>query len=131
MIVVAIIGILSGVALAGYNSYIRTSSTALVNDHYNQAVRAVRWEYATTHASTSTGLARALPDAPEGWIALINGNGGLAPGGGPAYQPGAGDAVVGAVGVAVTGTWEAGDSAVTVSLPAYNDLPARSETIEM
>jgi len=31
----------------------------------------------------------------------------------------------------VTGTWEAGDSAVTVSLPAYNDLPARSETIDM
>ncbi len=128
---VAIIGILSAVALAGYNSYIRTSSTAVVFDHYEQAVRAVRWEYATSHAAISSGVTRGVPAVPEGWIELINGNGGRAPGGGPAYTPGAGDAVVGAVGVAVTGTWEAGDSEVTVTLPAYNDLPARSESIGM
>lgn len=131
MIVVAIIGILSSVAMAGYNSYIRASSTAVVNDHYEQAIRAVRWEYATSHAAISNGVTRSVPDAPAGWIALINGNGGRAPGGGPAFTPGAGSAAVGAVGISVTGTWATGDSTVTVSLPAFNDLPARSETIEM
>lgn len=131
MIVVAIIGILSSVALAGYNSYIKTSSTAVVNDHYEQAIRAVRWEYATSHAAASSGIPRSVPDAPAGWIALINGNGGRAPGGGPAYLAGAGDAALGAVGVSVSGTWATGDSAVTVTLPAFNSLPGRSETIEM
>lgn len=131
MIVVAIIGVLASIALVGYNGYIRNSSTTVVYDHYEQAVRAVRWEYATTHASISTGISRDVPDVPEGWIALINGNGGRAPGGGPAYQPGTGDAALGTIGVSVTGTWEAGDSAVTVTLPAYNDLPPRSEVIGM
>ena len=131
MIVVALIGILSAVALAGYNGYIKSSSTAIVHDHYEQAVRAVRWEYATAHANTATGLSRGVPDDASGWISLINGNDGRAPGGGPAYVDGAALPNVGAVGISVAGTWATGDSEVTVSRPAFNDLPAKTEIIGM
>ena len=130
MITIAIIGVLSSVALAGYRSYVKTSGTAVVHDHYEQAIRIVRSEYSITHAALSNRIDRTVPDTAAGWIELF-GEGGHAPGGGPAYVPGTGSSGAGAVGITVTGTWEGADSAVTVSLPAYNDLPARTETIEM
>ncbi len=131
MIVVALIGILSAVAVAGYNDYIQTSQTAVVHDQYEQAIRAVRWEYSTSHAATSNGVVRAVPETPEGWIDLINGNNGSAPGGGPAFIPGTGSAAIGAIGVAVSGTWDTGDSQVTLTRPAFNALTERTEVVSM
>ena len=131
MIVVAIIGILAAVGLASYSDYIKTSSTAVVNDHYQQAVRAVRWEYATVHSAMSNGIQREIPSDADGWIALINANEARAPGGGPAYIAGSANAAMGTIGISVTGTWLGGDSAVTLVQPAFNDLPGRTETIDM
>ena len=131
MIVVALIGILSAVAVAGYNDYIKTSQSAVVHDQYEQAIRAVRWEYSTSHAATSNGIARDVPDTAEGWIDLINGNNGLAPGGGPAFVAGTGSANIGAIGVAVSGTWDTGDSQVTLTRPAFNALTERTEIVSM
>lgn len=131
MIVIALIGILSAVALAGYNDYIKTTNTAIVHDHYEQSLRAVRWEFATTHASHSNGVPRAVPTTAEGWIDVINSNEGKAPGGGAAFVTGTGSAAVGAIGVTTSGTWVGGDSEVTLTRPAYNGLAARSESVSM
>jgi len=131
MIVVALIGILSAVALAGYNDYMKTSTTAVVHDHFEQAIRAVRWEYATSHASVSNGVIRSVPVTADGWIDIINSNGGRAPGGGQAFTAGTGSTVTGAIGVTVTGSWAGQDSTVTLTRPLYNDLPMRSESVSM
>jgi len=131
MIVVAMIGILSAVALAGYNDYIKTSSSAVVHDHFEQAIRAVRWEYATSHASSANGLDRPIPDNAAGWIDIINSNEGKAPGGGLAYTAGTGSSASGAIGVTVSGTWGGGDSTVTLTRPLFHDLPMRTESVSM
>ncbi len=131
MIVVGLIGILSSVALAGYNDYIKTSSMAVVHDHYEQGIRAVRGEYAAAYSSASLGVVPAIPATANGWINLINANAGRAPGGGLAFIPGTGSAEVGAVGVAVSGSWAGGDSQVTLTQPAYADLTVRTEVISM
>lgn len=131
MIVVALIGILSAVALAGYNDYTKTAGMSVVFEHYEQGIRAVRWEYSTTHAASANGIDRSVPDDVTGWLDLINSNNGQAPGGGPAYEAGSGTAANGAIGVAVTGTWDAGDSAVTITLPGYRDLATKNVTVEM
>ena len=131
MIVVSIIGILSAVALAGYNDYIKTSSTAVVHDQFEQAIRAVRWEYATSHAATSNGIDRGVPDTASEWIEIVNSNDGRAPGGGLAFTAGTGSSGTGAIGITVSGTWVGGDSTVTLTRPAFNDLPARTESVSM
>jgi len=131
MIVVAMVGILSAVAMSSYNDYIETTNTAIVHDHYEQAVRTVRWEYSNIHASYSNGVARSVPEDPAPWIALMDVSNGRAPGGGPAYVSGVGVAATGAIGVSVTGSWDTGDSTVTISRPAYGSLTATSEDVSM
>lgn len=131
MIVVALIGILSAVALAGYNDYMKTSSTAVVHDHFEQAIRAVRWEYATSHAAQSNGIDRSVPDSAAEWIEIINANEGRAPGGGLAFTSGTGSSVNGAIGVTVTGTWDGGDSTVTLTRPAFHELASKTESVSM
>jgi len=131
MIVVALIGILSAVALAGYNDYMKTTQTAVVHDHFEQAIRAVRWEYSTSHAAMSNGLDRQVPTTAAGWVDIINANQGKAPGGGLAFEPGTGSSVSGAIGVTVTGSWDGGDSSVTLTRPVFHDLPARTESVSM
>jgi len=118
MIVVALIGILSAVALAGYNDYMKTSSTAVVHDHFEQAIRAVRWEYATSHAAQSNGINRSVPDSAAEWIEL-------------AFTSGTGSSVNGAIGVTVTGTWDGGDSTVTLTRPAFHELASKTESVSM
>ncbi len=131
MIVVALIGILSAVALAGYNDYIKTSNTAVVHNHFEQAIRAVRWEYSNSHAAAANGVDLPAPATADGWIEKINGNEGRAPGGGLAYTPGTGSSGTGAIGISVSGTWEGGDSTVTITRPIFNDLPLRAESVSM
>ena len=131
MIVVALVGILSAVALAGYNDYMKTSSSAVVHDHFEQAIRAVRWEYATSHAAAANGINRPVPDTAAGWIDVINANQGKAPGGGLAYTEGAGSSGSGSIGVTVGGTWDGGDSTVTLTRPIFHDLPSRTESVSM
>ena len=131
MIVVALLGILSAVALTGYNDYLETSNATIVHDHYEQGVRTARWEYATSHAAVSNGLTRPVPEDAASWIDIINSSAGRAPGGGPAFVPGSGLDAVGAIGVTVSGSWAAGDAAVTFTRPAYGGLTTKAETVSM
>jgi type IV pilus assembly protein PilA len=128
MIVVAILGVLAGVALVAYQDNIRMSQMSKVSAHYRVAQDFVRWHYANAAGQRSQGMPidPPIPDDAPGWVAQIDLDHVAAPGGGPAFVAGAGDAATGAIGVAVTGTFAHMDSVVTLSRPAYADLPADS-----
>ena len=85
MIVVAIIGILSAVAIPAYQGYIENANMAKVSAHYSSAVNLVRSTIAKGDANVALGLERGTPTDAEGWVTELNKAGGSAPGGGAAY----------------------------------------------
>ena len=85
MIVVAIIGILAAVALPAYQDYIKTANMTKVNAQYENAIRTARATYVKGNTQVALGLASSVPTNADGWIALFNPQGVLAPGGGNAY----------------------------------------------
>mgnify|MGYP000173579698 FL=1 len=85
MIVVAIIGILSAVAIPAYQGYIENANMAKVSAHYSSAINLVRSTIAKGDANVALGLERGTPTDPEGWVTELNKAGGSAPGGGAAY----------------------------------------------
>ena len=131
MIVVAIIGILAAVALPAYQEYIENSNMAKVSSHFEEGVRLIHNEMRKLQADVAIGkladLAAAdalLPDA-QAWVDLLNSNGGVAPGGGDPYEPGAGDAAAGIIGVTETsGSFAGRDLVITVTRPQFASFPA-------
>ena len=85
MIVVAIIGILSAVAIPAYQGYIENANMAKVSAHYSSAVNLVKSTIAKGDANVALGLERGTPTDAEGWVTELNKAGGSAPGGGAAY----------------------------------------------
>ena len=85
MIVVAIIGILSAVAIPAYQGYIENANMAKVSAHYSSAINLVRSTIAKGDANVALGLERGTPTDAEGWVTELNKAGGSAPGGGAAY----------------------------------------------
>ena len=85
MIVVAIIGILSAVAIPAYQGYIENANMAKVSAHYSSAVNLVKSTIAKGDADVALGATSTTPTGAEDWVALLNKAGGSAPGGGPAY----------------------------------------------
>ncbi len=127
MIVVAIIGILAAVALPAYQDYIKTANITKVNAHYESAIRVTKSTMVKGATQRANGLTETTPSTDTDWISLYNPSGVKAPGGTPAYAATA-DATVGSIGVAVSGS--AGIThVVTLSLPAYSDLTAASQSI--
>ena len=131
MIVVAIIGILASVALNAYTQYVRESRMVKVDAHFRVAIDSVKYQYGRAHIETSLGTAPnpPVPSTSAGWVTLIDRDGVPAPGGGPAFVTGAGNASTGAVGLTAAGTWAAADSQVTVTRPAYDGLPITSMVV--
>jgi type IV pilus assembly protein PilA len=135
MIVVAIIGILAAVALPAYQSYIRNANMAKTASHYDEAVRYVSNEMRRVQAGIAIGSMTAADGNAELQSAVLlqrlNGETGLAPGGGAAYVAGAGIEGTGAIGIAQTGTINVSpvDYQVVVDKPAYLDLLPTSATL--
>lgn len=133
MVVVAILGILSAVALRAYNDYIRQSQMAKVSAHYRVAVDYIKFLYGTAQIAQSQGMppSPAVPDTDAGWVTLLEWEGSRAPGGGPAFVAGSGDATTGGIGIIAAGSWAGNDSTVTVTRPAFGDLAVESIVVQM
>ncbi len=100
MIVIAVIGILSVVAVPAYRSYIETANMTKVTANFEEAVRLARSTFVKEKSRLAIGLPASAPTDKEGWIALFNKTGVAAPGGGPAYVTlEKGDPITGAIGV--------------------------------
>ena len=125
MIVVAIVGILAAVALPAYQGYIDDANMAKVNAHYEEAIRVTRATMLRGNTQEALGLTSSVPATAAAWISLYNPGNNLAPGGGVnAYNAGPADDTNGVIGVS-------GDaSSVTITRPAYLDLPSDSTTVD-
>lgn len=103
LIVMAIVGILSAVAIPAYKGYIETANMTRVSANFEQAVRVVSASFVRGKSRRAIGIIDTLPSTTEDWIAMLNPSDMQAPGGGPAFIPSSsqqrGDAITGAVGV--------------------------------
>jgi prepilin-type N-terminal cleavage/methylation domain-containing protein len=123
MIVVAIIGILAAIAVPAYKQYTRESRMSKYQANYTELIRAVKGEFAKDAAVQARGKPSELPGSTAAWIAAVIENAATAPGGGPAYVPGAGNGEAGAIGV------EGDQHQVTITRPVYLDFLQQSVTV--
>lgn len=130
LIVIAIIGLLSSVAMGAYQGYIANAHTSKVLEHYAAARAFADTRFLQAHATLAVGGTPDLPASPAEWISEINGSNELAPSGGPAFVAGAADDFTGAVGIDFTGTFATGDAVLTLYRPAYSGITAESMTIQ-
>ncbi len=121
MIVVAIIGILAAVALPAYQDYINTANMAKVQAHYEESKRLTTMTYVKGYVQIALKQTVTVPTDVPGWIVIYNRTGSLAPGGGPAFAIGSGNATTGQLGVTLAGTFP-GSATVSITRPAYQDL---------
>lgn len=132
MIVVAIVGVLTAVAVPAYRSYVQSANATKVATHYRQGIRFVESELRRVQAALALGARAADMDAKythAQWLAELNGRGGAqAPGGGAPYAAAADDAT-GVVGVVATGAFASGDIALTFTQPKYGDLTAETHRV--
>ena len=131
MIVVAVIAILSAIAIAAYQQYLKEAQIAKIVSHYDDGIRAMRAELAKRAAQLSSG--RDLVVLNETFVIdeILNPEGrATAPLGGPAYLPGDADPEIGAIGIRITGGNRAGTEVVRIARPAFlEDVTAESVTI--
>jgi len=133
MIVVAIIGILAAVALPAYQDYIKNANMSKVNSHYEEGARFAQNEFRKIQSELAMTILQNAGEADTKvagsyWEDQLNGQGGTAPGGGFPYGSAAVDAT-GVVGIAPTGTIEAGTYSVTFTRPQYEDFPSQETRI--
>ncbi len=131
MVVIAIVGVLATVALGAYTDYLREARRVKVTAHFRVAVDSIKYRYGRAHTEISLGTAPTppVPNTSAAWATLMNEDGTPAPGGGPAFAAGTGNASTGAIGLTATGTWAGADSRVTITRPAYDGLPIASMVV--
>ena len=129
MIVVAIIAILAAIAIPAYQQYLREARMAKVTDHYDNAVRALKAEFAKRSATVArSGDNTLIPTIGDVAAVrnIIDPDLMLAPGGGNAY--GTASATTGTVGITVSNTGKLTE-VILIEKPAYLNLTAQSTTI--
>ena len=128
MIVVAIIAILTAIAIPAYNQYIREARMSKVTAHYHEAYRAITAEVAKMVVIEQRG---GTPDitfdnTETDWIGVvINPEGRSAPEGSVDAYGAVALAEDGVVGIQVN----AGARTIVISQPNYLELTAASVTI--
>lgn len=87
MITIAVIGIISALALPAYRSYIDTANMSKVNSAYENAIRMAQEEFSKNDSRIALGFNSTLPQTTNDWAELFNPGAEVqAPGGGPAYD---------------------------------------------
>jgi type IV pilus assembly protein PilA len=127
MIVVAIIAILSAIAIPAFNQYIKEARMSKVTAHFDEAVRSVKAEMAKRAAVAARGGTPVTLADGNAWInnVLDAEKKSKAPeGAGLGYESAAaGNATSGAVGIDGTG------ALVTISMPTYLEITGKTVTI--
>jgi len=101
MIVIAIIGILTAIAVPAYNGYIESARAAKMTSHFEEGVRLVRAEFARHTANIATGGTGTIGDCAALRTRLNEGDATAPVGTGDPYAATA-DADTGQIGVACT-----------------------------
>ena len=126
MIALAVLGILSIIAVPIFNKYGDTARMTKANHHYQQAIKLVRTKQVENSTAISMGAPSLAPESSEKWIEAF-GTSDEAPGGGPAYIPNLlGDSLTGAIGIE---SLPDGRFSVAVTRPAYLSLEAFQATV--
>lgn len=137
LVAIAIIGILSAIAIPAYQNYVKNANMARVNTHMEEGARFVENELRRLQANLSMGLldAAGMDDllTAEQLAERLNASGGTSPTGAEPYKAGAyteDDDVSGQVAIEVTGSITDGDYVAEFSRPAYADFTSmESQTI--
>ncbi len=131
IIVVLILGIIASISLVAYSDYIDTAQEASINANFEAAVSTARGNYLNAENLTTLGVnvSSVIPPNSTGWVDLMNRLPSQAPGGGVAFETGAGNPAVGTIGLVYSGDYSNKDSTLTINRPAFNSLPATSAMI--
>ena len=137
LVAIAIIGILSAVAVPTYQNYVKNANMARVSTHMEEGTRFIENEMRRLQINLGMGLVTTADmdtDLAAAKVAeRLNASGGTSPTGEAAYKAGAhaaADDTSGQIAIEVTGTVVDGDYAATFTRPAYADFTATdSKTI--
>lgn len=137
LVAIAIIGILTAIAVPAYQSYVKSANMARVNTHMEEGARFVENELRRLQTNLSMGLldAAGMDDllTAEQLAERLNASGGSSPSGAAAYKAGAyteADDTSGQIAIEITGSIVNGDYVAEFFRPAYADFTSmQSRTI--
>lgn len=124
MIALAVVGVLSAVAIPVYRGYMDTAAMTRVTANFEQGVKVAQAEFTKVKTRAALGIASSVPDSTKGWVEVLNSQGVQAPGGGPAFIPSnnkkseRGDADTGAIGI----RWQKKKARLQMWRPLYLGL---------